>query len=51
MEHANLTRVREAFAALAAGDIEPCFAQMRDDFLNLNGIGAGAWRETAAGTR
>jgi ketosteroid isomerase-like protein len=45
MEHPNLTRVREAFAALAAGDIEPCFAQMRDDFLNLNDIGAGPWRE------
>ena len=41
MEHPNLTRVREVFAALAAGDIEPSVAQMRDDFVNENDIGAG----------
>ena len=40
-----MTRFREAFAALAAGDIEPCLAHMRDDFLNVNDIGAGPWRE------
>ena len=45
MEHPNVTRFREAHAALVAGDVEPCFALMREDFVNLNDIGAGPWRE------
>jgi ketosteroid isomerase-like protein len=45
MEHPNLTRVRETFAALAAGDVEPSWAMMREDFVNLNDVGAGPWRE------
>jgi len=45
MKHPNLTRVRDAFDALASGDIEPAFAMMGDDFLNENDIGAGPWRE------
>src|SRR3954453_20792376 len=45
MEHPNLTRVRDAFDALASGDIEPAFAMMGDDFLNEKDIGAGPWGE------
>jgi ketosteroid isomerase-like protein len=45
VEHPTATTARQAFAALAAGDIEPVFALMTDDFLMLNDIGAGPWRE------
>jgi hypothetical protein len=41
MEHPHVTRSREAHAALVAGDIEPCWALMRDEFVNVNDIGAG----------
>jgi ketosteroid isomerase-like protein len=45
MEHPNVIRFREAHAALAAGDVEPTWALMREDFVNLNDVGAGPWRE------
>ena len=45
MEHPHVTRFREAHAALVSGDIEPCWALMREDFVNVNDIGAGPWRE------
>lgn len=45
MDHPNAAIARNAFTALAAGDIAPAFALMTDDFLMLNDIGAGPWRE------
>ena len=45
MEHPTATTTREAFAALAAGDLEPVFTRMTDDFVMRNDIGAGPWRE------
>ena len=40
-----MTRFRAAHAALVAGDVGPTWGLMRDDFVNLNDIGAGPWRE------
>jgi hypothetical protein len=45
MEHPNVTRFRRAHAALVAGDPQPAWDRMREDFLNLNDVGAGPWRE------
>jgi ketosteroid isomerase-like protein len=44
-EHPNAVVAREVFAALAAGDIDPVFELMTDDFVMHNDIGAGPWRE------
>ncbi|MCE0767904.1 nuclear transport factor 2 family protein [Pseudonocardia kujensis] len=43
--HPNVLRLREIFAALAAGDPGPAYAATHEDFLNVNDIGAGPWRE------
>jgi uncharacterized protein len=45
MGHPNADMVRGDFAALSAGDIEPVFARMIDDFVMINDEGAGPWRE------
>lgn len=45
MAHPNADMVRGDFAALAAGEFEPVFARMTDDFLMINDEGAGPWRE------
>jgi ketosteroid isomerase-like protein len=44
-EHPALADVRHAFAAMAAGDVEPVDALMADDILNINDVGAGPWRK------
>jgi hypothetical protein len=45
MEHPNVARFREAHTALVAGDVGPTWALMREDFVNVNDVGAGPWRE------
>lgn len=45
-EHPNAVLVRERFAALSAGDVVPFYEAVREDFHNVNDIGAGPWRES-----
>jgi hypothetical protein len=45
MEHPSAMQARATFAAMAAGDVGPAFALMRDDFHMVNDVGAGPWRE------
>ncbi|TCK23017.1 nuclear transport factor 2 family protein [Pseudonocardia endophytica] len=44
-EHPNAVLVRERFAALNAGDVAPFYDAVREDFHNVNDIGAGPWHE------
>lgn len=45
MDHPNATHFRQVFAAVAQGDLAPLIAVLPDDFVNLNDIGAGPWRD------
>jgi ketosteroid isomerase-like protein len=45
-EHPNAVLVRERFAALSAGDVVPFHEAVREDFHNVNDVGAGPWRES-----
>jgi ketosteroid isomerase-like protein len=45
-EHPNAVLFRDRFAALAAGDPAPVYEATREDFHNVNDIGAGPWHES-----
>lgn len=45
MEHPNATQFREVMAAVANGDLAPLVTLLPEEFVNLNDIGAGHWRE------
>ena len=45
MEHPNATKFREVLDAVARGDVAAMYAATREDFVNINDIGAGPWRE------
>ena len=43
--HPHALRIRENFAALAAGDLTAFYEAVHEDFHNVNDVGAGPWRE------
>jgi ketosteroid isomerase-like protein len=45
MEHPNATEFRKVLDAIARGDVEMMYAATHEDFVNINDIGAGPWRE------
>jgi uncharacterized protein len=46
MEHPNAVEFRKVMDALASGDLAPIHAATHEDFVNVNDIGAGPWRES-----
>jgi ketosteroid isomerase-like protein len=45
MEHPNATEFRKVMDAVARGDVEAMYAATHEDFVSINDIGAGPWRE------
>lgn len=45
MEHPNVALVLSTLNAVTAGDLASVIDALREDFVNLNDIGAGPWRE------
>jgi ketosteroid isomerase-like protein len=44
-EHPNAIAFRGLIEAIARGDVATTYAALHEDFVNLNDIGAGPWRE------
>jgi ketosteroid isomerase-like protein len=45
-QHPNAKLVVDSLAAVAAGDLDGFVPLLREDFHNVNDIGAGPWRES-----